>query len=96
MVIINIFFYESTDPTVKMILCRILSKVENIENMLSKYHKDDDKSAILDKTFLSKFPIKNAEEFLMVETCILNEPDFVLKLVFIEILTNVLAITYII
>lgn len=93
---VNILFYKSTDPTVKMILCSILSKVENIEKKLSKYLKDDNKSAVLDKTFLSKFPINNAEEFLMVETCILNEPEFISKLVFIEIFTNVFAITYII
>lgn len=83
---INIFFYDLIDLRMEMILNRILNKVENIERKVSKYFKDYDRSEVLDKTFLSKFPIKNAEEFLMIETCILNEPDFISKLVIIEIL----------
>lgn len=62
-----------------MILYRILIKIANIENILSK--NNEDKSAPLDESFLSKFPISSAEGFLLVETCILNEQNFVLKLV---------------
>jgi hypothetical protein len=64
-----------------MILNRILLKVENTEKMVSSYNKNENKSTELDKLFLSKFPIDNIEGFLAVETCILNDFDFVLKLV---------------
>lgn len=62
-----------------MMLNRILIKILNIENILSINNVDN--SALLDESFISKFPITNAEEFLLVETCILNEHSFVSKLV---------------
>lgn len=62
-----------------MMLNRILIKIANIENILSK--NTEDKSALLDKPFLSKFPITNPEGLLLVESCILNEHSFDSKLV---------------
>lgn len=62
-----------------MMLNRILIKIGNIENILSK--NNEDKSALLDESFLSKFPITNAEGLLLVENCILNENSFASKLV---------------
>lgn len=35
----------------------------------------------LDERFLSKFPMINFEGFKLVENCIVNEPEFVTKLV---------------
>jgi len=60
-------------------LNRILIKIANIENILSK--NNEDKSAPLDESFLSKFPISSAEGFSLVETRILNDQNFVSKLV---------------
>ncbi|XP_016660141.1 uncharacterized protein LOC107883830 isoform X2 [Acyrthosiphon pisum] len=71
---------QNNDQTVKMMLNRILIKIANIENILSKNNEDN--SALLDESFISKFPITNAEGFLLVETCILNEHSFVSKLKF--------------
>ncbi|XP_050547122.1 uncharacterized protein LOC126908851, partial [Daktulosphaira vitifoliae] len=70
---------KNYDPTTNMMLNRVLLKVENIEKFLSK-HKNENKNALLDNSFLSKFPIDNVEGFLLVETCISNEIDFVSKL----------------
>ncbi|XP_050538217.1 uncharacterized protein LOC126903777 isoform X2 [Daktulosphaira vitifoliae] len=70
---------KNYDPTMNMMLNRILLKVENIEKILSK-HKNENKNALLDNSFLSKFPIDNVEGFLLIETCISNEIDFVSKL----------------
>lgn len=70
---------NKTDPTVKMMRNRILIKISNIENILSKNHKDE--SVLLDESFRSKFPIIHTEGFLLVETCILNENGFASKLV---------------
>ena len=63
----------------KMILNRILLKVENIEKMLC--NNKEGKRARLDESFLSKFPIENADGFSLVNTCILNDIDFTPKLV---------------
>lgn len=62
-----------------MMLNRILIKIANIENILSK--NNEDKTVLLDESFISKFPIGNAERFLLVETCILNDHNFASKLV---------------
>lgn len=61
-------------------LNRILLKVENIEKMMTK-NKNNDTSVLLNQSFLSKFPIDGQDGFLLVENCILNELDFVSKLV---------------
>lgn len=37
--------------------------------------KDNDKSGLLNKLFLSKFTTHNADVFLLVETFILNDLD---------------------
>lgn len=63
-----------------MILNRILLKVENIEKMMRK-NKYNETSELLNQSFLSKFPIDGQDRFLLVENCILNELDFVSKLV---------------
>lgn len=63
-----------------MMFQQILIKIENIEKLLKK--RDDNKLEILDESFLSIFPIKSAEEFLLVQTNILNDPDFASKLVY--------------
>ncbi|CAI6366379.1 unnamed protein product [Macrosiphum euphorbiae] len=72
------YLQQDNDPTVKMMLNRILIKISNIENILSKNHKDE--SILLDESFRSKFPLIHAEGFLLVETCILNENGFASKL----------------
>jgi len=62
-----------------MMLNRILIKISNIQNILSKHNEE--KSTVLDDSFISKFLIVNAEGFLLVETCILNEHGFASKLI---------------
>jgi len=80
MLCFNILFYiNNIDPTIKMMLNRILIKIANIENILSK--NTEDKSALLDEPFLSKFPITNPEGLLLVESCTLNEHNYDSKLV---------------
>lgn len=74
-----------------MMLNRILIKITNIETILSK--KNEDKSALLDESFKSKFPITNAEGLLLVENCIVNENSFASKLVN-YLLSNVFTYKY--
>lgn len=60
---------------IKLLLNRTLSKIDKsiIEQPLSQ----------LDASFLSKFPMNNLEEFMLVEKCIMDETEFVPKLVII-------------
>lgn len=74
-----------------MMLNIILIKIANSENILSK--NNEDKSAPLDESFISKFPITNAEGLLLEEPCILNEHSFVSKLVN-YLFSNVFAYKY--
>lgn len=61
-------------------LNRLLSKVEIIETYL-KNKNTNVKNIEIDIQFLSNFPIKNTENFVLIEDCIKNEFKFVLKLV---------------
>lgn len=61
---------------IKLTLNRILSKIDG-----NSIGNSNEQPLSLDGSFLSKFPMTNFEEFMLVENCILNESDFVPKLV---------------
>lgn len=62
-------------------LNRLLSKVEVLETNLKNNSCSAMTNNYIDSDFLSLFPIKNKDEFLSVEHRIINEIDFVSKLV---------------
>lgn len=74
-----------------LMLNRLLSKVEIIETYL-KNKNTNVKNIEIDIQFLSNFPIRNAENFVLIEDCIENEFEFALKLVAIIYLDFYLVI----
>jgi len=72
---------------IKLLLNRVLSKLEN-----NSFEKNNQQSIQLDKTFLSNFPIDNAERFMSIENLILNENGFATKLVAIYIKIKITSI----
>lgn len=65
-----------------LILNRLLTKVEVLEtNSKNNNLNSAMANQYIDSNFLSLFPIKDKDEFLSVESNIVNEVDFVLKLV---------------
>jgi len=64
-------------------LKRLLSKVEVLESN-SKLNNgfSSTNNQYIDSDFLSLFPMKTKEEFLSIENKIVNELDFLSKLVF--------------
>lgn len=63
-------------------LNRINAKIQLMEeNSKNKGQKNNDTSIRTDSQFLSYFPLKNAEELLLLENRIKNEFEFVPKLV---------------
>lgn len=63
---------------IKLLLNRVLSKLEAISSNDIRHMSVE----LTDDNFLSKFPINDAEQFLFIESCILNEFGFVSKLVY--------------
>lgn len=65
-----------------LILNRLLTKVEVLETNLKNNNLNSAMAyQYIDSNFLSLFIIKDKDEFLSVESNIVNEVDFVLKLV---------------
>jgi len=65
-----------------LILNRLLTKVEVLEtNSKNNSLNSAMANQNIDSNFLSLFPIKDKDEFLSVESNMVNEVDFVLKLV---------------
>lgn len=65
-----------------LILNRLLTKVEVLETNSKNNHLNSTMAnQYIDSNFLSLFPIKDKDAFLSVELNIVNEVDFVLKLV---------------
>lgn len=65
--------------SMNMMIARVLSKVENIEKLLLKTYSLGPKK--LDQSFLSQFPVCNEEQFILINSCINDDPEFVSKLV---------------
>ncbi|XP_016658072.1 uncharacterized protein LOC107883115 isoform X1 [Acyrthosiphon pisum] len=63
-----------------LILNRLLTKVEVLETNSKNNINSAMDNQYIDSNFLSLFPINNKDEFLSVESNIVNEVDFVLKL----------------
>lgn len=91
-IIIGLGFYEDKLDTLSntilqgqtvtnLMLNRIFAKIEVIEANLKNTSQSIVPTVYIDPTFLSYFPLKNADELLSIENLIKNETEFVLKLV---------------